>query len=118
MKRKQSVLEASARDRNWLLGRLTAAERTYNKVLWDALEYADTGYRDTCRKHRLAVNRSKVYTYQRAASSMIQDVRARVNAHFAGVRFVHDMNKPVELSREQVVEPVHDYSSSTETTKP
>lgn len=105
VKRKQSVLESSARDRNWLLGRLAAAERMYNKTLWDALEYADTGYRDTCRQYRLAVNRSKVYTYQRAASSMIQDVRARVNAHF-------ESTQRVELSKRASVEPVHDFSIS------
>lgn len=112
MKRKQSVLESSARDRNRLLGRLAAAERQFNSAIWDALDYADTGYRDTCRKYRLPVNQSKVYTYQRAASSMIRDARAQVNAHFESTR-------RVELSRRATVEPVHDFSpTETEHIKP
>lgn len=109
-KRQQSVLESAARDRNWLLGRLAAAERVYNKAIWDALEYADTGYRETCRKHHLQINQSKVYAYQRAASSMVRDARAGVNAHFESTR-------RVELSKREYVEPVHDFST-TEPTKP
>lgn len=113
VKRKQTVLESSARDRNWLLGRLKAAEKQFNSAIWDALEYADTGYRDTCRKYRLPVNQTTVYTYQRAASSMIQDARAKVNAHFQNVKFA------AELSRDAIVEPTQDFSpTETERSQP
>jgi hypothetical protein len=90
---KQTVLEAAARDHNWLLGRLREAETRFNRALRDALEYADAGYLETCKQHSLLPNRSKVFTYQRAASSMIRDVVGRVRDRFQWVR-VAELSRP------------------------
>lgn len=95
MKRKQTKLESAARDHNWLLGRLTSAEKQFNAVICDALLFADHGPIQT----RL--------TFQKAASSMARFARDRVSDRFAAV-------KRSELLREQIVEPTQDFSISKE----
>lgn len=104
---KQSPLELAARDHNWLLGRLAAAEKQFNTAIWDALEYADHGYVETCHAHGIVPSRPTPYTFQRAASSMVRFARGRVSARFAEV-------KRSELSRHEIVEPTQDFSISKE----
>ena|SRR5258708_3703786 len=105
VKRKQTVLESAARDRNWLLGRLRAAEKQFNSAIWAALEYADRGYVETCRRNGMKADHSKVYAFQRAATSMVQNASIGVRDHFESVR-------RVELLRGQIVEPTQDFSAN------
>lgn len=104
---KQSPLEAAARDHNWLLGRLRAAEIQYRKALYAAMEYADAGYVETCVRNGLTINRSKFYVFERAIRSLSKYARGRVSDRFAEV-------KRSELSRHEIVEPTQDFSISKE----